>query len=231
MGGNVLSGGSFGRQEFKSIAGRLDVKGQNSNVDADKIGDGARIETTFGSISLKEVGGDATLVLCNGRASAKGIKGNVDVKNEFGNTDVEKVTGNCRIKTCNGSVDMEEINGSVEVENTFGPIKLADVGGSVTAECTNGNIKASGLAYSAGEKKKGNTITLTSTFGLIEISLPDPPSCKLEANATFGTIKSAFALDGVKKGMSSQKCRCTLGEGLAEIKLTSSNGGIKIKKD
>jgi len=229
--GNVRSGGSFGRQEFKSIAGGLHVKGQNSNVDAEKIGDGAVIEASFGSVKLDDVGGDATLILCNGRASAEGIKGNVDVKNEFGNTDVKKVTGNCRVRTCNGGVDVEEIKGSVDVENTFGPVKIKHVGGSIIAECTNGNIKASGLAYGSGEKQKANTFTLKTTFGLIEIALPTPPSCTLEANAAFGTIKSDFSLGGVEKGMTSQKCKCTLGEGLAEIKLTSSNGGIKIKKD
>lgn len=153
------------------------------------------------------------------------------MKNQFGNTDVEKVTGNCVIKTCNGGVDVKEIKGSVEVENTFGPVKINHVGGSVIAECTNGNIKASGLAYGSGEKQKANTFTLTSTFGLIEITLPHPPSFKLEASASFGTIKSDFSLGGVEKGLSSQKCTCTLGDGLAEIKLTSSNGGIKIKKD
>ncbi len=229
--GSVRSGGSFGKQDFENIGGSLEVSGENSPVEAEKIGGPAEIETTFGSVTLKGAGGGATLALCNGTARVSGIRGDVDIKNEFGSTDVKEVSGNCRIRTCNGGVDVEAIKGNLDVENAFGSVNAAGVGGSISAETSNGNIKASGLSYSSGEKGKGNGFTLESTFGLIEIALPDPPSFKLTASTTFGSIKSDFDLGHINKGMSSQKAKCVLGKGLAEIKLTTSNGGIKIKKD
>jgi hypothetical protein len=98
-------------------------------------------------------------------------------------------------------------------------------------EADNCNIKASGLKYRRGEAGKGNRFELTSDFGLIELTLPAPPSFRLDASTDFGTITSDFQLSGVKKGLTAEECRCQLGDGLAEIVLEASHGNITIKQE
>ncbi len=76
-----------------------------------------------------------------------------------------------------------------------------------------------------------NSIDLSSSLGLIEITLPDPSSCQLSANTSFGSIESDFELVKVSGGLGGTTASGKLGKGQAKIVLNASNGSIRIKKE
>lgn len=233
VGGSVTTDVAFGDQSFDQIGGFLRVTGKNSEVRAEDIRGPVTVATAFGRVSLKRAAQSARLELKNGGCKAEQVGGDIDVENQFGDITLKAIGGSCRVVNKNGSVSLSGIAKDCAVDNSFGPIRLKGVAGNLEVECRNGNLKAGGLAYShwvEGEELP-NRITLSVTMGSVEISLPKPPSFRLDASTTFGKIESDFEIHQHNRRLTSESCKAHLGDGKAEIVIRSSNGSVRIKDD
>jgi DUF4097 and DUF4098 domain-containing protein YvlB len=125
------------------------------------------------------------------------------------------------IVNVNGRIDISGLRQGVAVTNVNGPVTLEDVEGSTTVLLTNGNITAS-LAIDGEE-----TIDLLTVNGGIDLSIPMATSATLSAILVNGSISvSNLTLFDVSSTQTS--LTATLGDGLGEVVLRTTNGGIAV---
>jgi hypothetical protein len=183
-----------------------------------------------------------------GNTEVKGLHGPVRVRSSAGDVDVRDVVGpvqltvslgSTAVRSCRGPLEVtgstsditiEDVRGDLEVKSALGHVNIAGVSGDLLVQSSNGNIALRDFAYSNKENKAGNRIELGSSLGLIEITLPDPPSCELSASTSFGSIESDFDLDRVTSSQGAETASARLGKALARIDLNASHGSIRIKK-
>lgn len=130
-------------------------------------------------------------------------------------TDVE-------VDTVNGKVVIRGLEGAVDADTTNGAIEVDDVRGSVDAGTTNGSIRVALQAV-----RDGRSMRFSTTNGAIRLSLPRSARVSLDASTTNGGID----LDDLPADVRSQSrrhLRADLNGGGPEIRLTTTNGGIKI---
>lgn len=130
-------------------------------------------------------------------------------------TDVE-------VDTVNGKVRVAGVSGRVEASTTNGGIEMVDLRGSVSAGTTNGGIEVALSRVDAGRDMRFST-----TNGGITLHLPRDVRASIDADTTNGGID----LDGIEADVhrrSRRSLEADLNGGGAEIRLTTTNGGIHI---
>lgn len=130
-------------------------------------------------------------------------------------TDVE-------VDTVNGKVRITGVAGRVEANTTNGGIEMADLRGSVQAGTTNG-----GIDVELTEVADGRDMRLSTTNGGISLRLPRDVRASVDADTTNGGID----IDGLRADVRSRGRRhvdADLNGGGPEIRLTTTNGGIRI---
>lgn len=130
-------------------------------------------------------------------------------------TDVE-------VDTVNGKVRIEGVAGRVEANTTNGGIEMADLRGSVHAGTTNG-----GIDVELTEVADGRDMRLSTTNGGISLRLPQDVRASVDADTTNGGID----IEGLRADVRSRGRRhvdADLNGGGPEIRLTTTNGGIRI---
>lgn len=227
--GSIKTRGSFGQHAYENVRGSLDVEGRSTPIRARSVDGAVIIESGSGNVELRDCRGAVDLQVESGQVDAHTLAGPVAIETRFGNARLQAVTGDCRITMQSGTLELRGIGGSVTAKARFGGVRGADIGGDVDISTESGNIRLEGLHYRHPIQDRGTRIRCRATFGTIELTLPTPPSFRLDATTTFGTIKSDFPLEGRTRQLSSEGCRCTLGPGLAEITLETQSGAIRIK--
>jgi hypothetical protein len=130
---------------------------------------------------------------------------------------ISSVNGRIMIEDVNGDIEASTVNGTTQVKGAAGDLKLSTVNGRVTAELT-----------SLGH---GQAVSLNGVNGEIEAILPADANAEVTANTVNGSITSEFpALVVQKEFPVSKKLKGTLGSGSASVKISTVNGGIRIRK-
>lgn len=130
-------------------------------------------------------------------------------------TDVE-------VDTVNGKIYVRGVAGEVEADTTNGGIEVVDVRGSVDAGTTNGGIHVALAAVDDGRSMRFST-----TNGAIRLTLPRSARVSLDASTTNGGI-DLDDLPADIRSHSRRHLRAEVNGGGPEIRLTTTNGGIKI---
>lgn len=172
-------------------------------------------------------------------ASAREILGNVDVtvggkisaegpksKNEEGwsvsyrimvprSTDLDLVS-------TNGGITIDGINGELRFQTTNGGIHLTDIGGDVEGKTTNGGVH---IALT-GDTWSGKGMAVQTTNGGVKVSIPSGYSAHLETATTNGGLNVGFPV--TVQGKIDRKLSVDLGNGGPTLKITTTNGGVRI---
>lgn len=130
-------------------------------------------------------------------------------------TDVE-------VDTVNGKIVISGVEGEVEADTTNGGVEVEDVSGAVDVSTTNGSIRVA-----LREVDEDRSMRFSTTNGGIQLRLPDDARVSLDASTTNGGID----LDDLEADIRSQSrrhLRAEVNGGGPEIRLTTTNGGIKI---
>lgn len=130
-----------------------------------------------------------------------------------------------------------------KIETVSGSITLANIGGSVTAKTVNGDIDAHGLRDEAAFTNVNGSITATfdvilprqdisaeTVNGSIEIRIPDQAGARISASTVNGSITNDFGLPVSSEKWAGHELEGTIGDGAARIRLSTVNGGIKIRQ-
>ncbi len=151
-------------------------------------------------------------------------------QNDTGDNDVE-VTFEVKVPagvdfaaaTVNGDVTAQDLPADAELTTVNGDVDV-EAGGVAHGTTVNGSIKA--LLGRADWKDR---VDFTTVNGSINVTLPASASADLEATTVNGSIDSDFPVT-IRGRMQPQSVRGRIGDGGRDLKLTTVNGGITIRK-
>lgn len=146
-----------------------------------------------------------------------------------------------RVSTSNGEIRISEIDGGARVTTSNGPIRVTNLNGRLEATTSNGRIEASGLGEEAILRTSNGAIDLTfanfrgkpieasTSNGAITVRLAGRVNADLRATTSNGRVSSDYDVT-TRGSLEKNRLEGRIGEGGAPIRLSSSNGAIRIVK-
>jgi DUF4097 and DUF4098 domain-containing protein YvlB len=123
----------------------------------------------------------------------------------------------------NGSIEIDGATSEVIAHTTNGRIEARSSGGPVRASTTNGDVYVRTGALDTHDTE------YRTTNGSITVELPATTNADLEMHTTNGSISSDFPV--MMEGTFSRRdMRGTLGKGGPRIRLSTTNGSIRLRK-
>ena len=132
------------------------------------------------------------------------------------------------------ALDLGSVNGGVSVRGTTaevsartvnGGITLREVSGTVRGNTTNGGIDVT----LDGTRWRGESLELGTTNGGITLRVPSGFNARLVASTVHGEIDTDFPL--TIQGRVGRRVEGTLGSGGPTVRLSTTNGGIRLLRD
>lgn len=160
----------------------------------------------------------------NGEIHLNGTKGPSYAKTTNGKIKIEDVIGDVQARTTNGQVEIKNADGFVNVKTTNGKIIVRESKGIEKLLTTNGSIEAE-----IKEVKEGGA-EIRTTNGSIKLGLAESIDAVLELNATNGGIDINDIAVEIVSQHKNKYLKGKTGKGGAEIKASTTNGSIKVRR-
>lgn len=125
----------------------------------------------------------------------------------------------------NGGVSITGVHGNVRFDTTNGGVRLTDLAGRVSGSTRNGGLTVN----LGGSRWEGDGIDVETSNGGVTLAIPDGYNAALDAGTTNGGLRVDFpvtvqgTLTGRRNTLST-----TLGSGGPEVRVRTTNGGVKI---
>jgi DUF4097 and DUF4098 domain-containing protein YvlB len=131
-----------------------------------------------------------------------------------------------KLASHNGGVSISDIKGRIQAESHNGGLQLTRIAGDVAAETHNGGIQAN----LEGNSWDGRQLALSTHNGGIMLSLPSSYSARFETQSNRGRLDSDFPVN-VRGRIDDSNLDFTLGAGGPTIKVSTHNGGIRLRRN
>ena len=199
------------------VRARVDVWAEN-DAEARTLSSQVIVETTGGQI--RATGPDSTaLSLTNDRLNdRRGWSVGFEIFAPW-NTNLKAVSHN-------GGIQVSDMRGSIEVQTHNGGLKLVRVAGDVTGETHNGGIQVD----LEGNTFDGRQLSLSTYNGGVTVSAPASYSASIETKAKRGGLQSDFPVT-VRGRIDEGATNFNIGSGGPPIKISTNNGGIRLKRN
>lgn len=149
------------------------------------------------------------------RVGAHSVNGAVSVRDVGAEVRANTVNGGVEVRNAAGRVRANSVNGGVEVNTSMGP---------VTAETVNGDVEASMTALQGDDGMSFKTVN-----GSINIRVPSSLDANFRFDTVHGGIDSDFPLT-ITGRFGPRHARGTIGNGGRDIRASSVNGSIELRK-
>jgi hypothetical protein len=127
-------------------------------------------------------------------------------------------------KAHNGGIKISDLRGNIEFETMNGGVTLTRLGGEVHGRTTNGGL----TVELAGDRWDGSGMDVTTTNGGVKLDVPSNYSAHFETATVNGGMKVHFPV--TVQGRLTKEMSFDVGQGGPTIKVTTTNGGVKITK-
>lgn len=174
------------------------------------------IRTSNGSVNINGMDAKCIVRTSNDTVTTTNINGSVNVTTSNGKTTLQNITGSVTVRDSNGGIDASTIRGSVNFQTSNSAINLNTVNGSAMVHTSNGAIMASSVI--------NGTWILKTSNAHISLSVPKNTNASIFATTSNGSIRGR--VHWISK--SSNTATCTLGSGLNQVQLETSNGSISV---
>jgi DUF4097 and DUF4098 domain-containing protein YvlB len=204
-----------------------------------------RAESGSGNVEVKGAAGDCALLTAFGDVKVSGVRAeSVRARTSSGTVHIEDVHAKrIEVHTSFGDVRVEGVRGDLDVETGSGDVVLVGfTQGSCDLETGFGNIDARGSFLDLTAKTSSGRVgvlaepgsaigrpwSLQSSFGDVEVRVPQGFDCDVFAETSFGCVTSDVAVR--REGQpSDQRVRGALGDGGGRLTLRTSSGDIRIR--
>lgn len=153
-------------------AGTLYAEGRLGTVDLTLNGGEARVDEAA-HLDLRVSAGSVVV----GRAT-----GPTNVKASAGSVRIGELVGDGTIRASNGTTDVGSVTGSLDVVGAHAEIAVGRVRGAVTVRSANAGIRVAEL--------ESGSVTLTTSYGAIEVGVPEGVAAWLDVAAEHGTFRN-----------------------------------------
>lgn len=177
-------------------------------------------EGRLGSVEIALSAGDARIDEAE-RISVKASAGTVtvgrvtealSVRASAGAVRVAELTGEGSIHTSAGTTTVGRVDGTLAVSGSHGDISVGSVRGTVTAKSASSGIRV--------ERMESGTARLATSYGSIEVGVPEGTAAWLDVGAQHGTVRNRLDAAGGPQD----------GEDTAEIHASTGYGDIVIRR-
>jgi DUF4097 and DUF4098 domain-containing protein YvlB len=211
-----------GRVSVSNLNGPVTISAWDKNevqLDAIKVGDSkarldeAKIEVTAGSSAIDIRTHYPSDTMNNYHGATVGYTLHVPRRAKL--YKIELVNGQIVIDGVQGGIHASSVNGAVEARNSMGEMNLHSVNGRVVAEL----------------QSPGRLVDLGTVNGQVALRLPSNASAEIDASTVHGNISNEFNIP-VNRGRFApgSEMKARLGNGEAQMKLSTVNGGIEIQR-
>lgn len=186
-----------------------------------------RIINSNGSLTIEGTRGTARLRTSNGRITITGVTGNVEAGTSNGSVHLADCRGSAVLRTSNGSIRASGVRDRFEATTSNGSIKAGITGGSsdepIEVRTSNGSI-----TLTLREQPATDIIATTSNAS-ITVRAPESLAARVKLSTSNGSVKTDFQVlvSGTQK---KTRLNGTINGGGPLVKLTSSNGNIRLLK-
>ena len=126
-------------------------------------------------------------------------------------------------RTTNGNVQGHNLASVVEASTTNGNVDVS------TSEWASASTTNGGIHVSIGNAKWSGELKERSTNGSVDVTLPASAEFTLDAATTNGGIHTDFPIT-VQGSFNSKRLSGTVGAGGRDLRVSTTNGGIKLTK-
>ena len=172
----------------------------------------------------RDLGGSVRIVLDGTRIGAEGPK---TTNREHWSVSFElrvPRTSDLWVRSQNGGIHVTDVDGDMDLGTVNGGLTLNGLSGDVRAETTNGGVD---IALE-GRRWQGAGLTVRTVNGGVDLSIPERYSAELETGTVNGGLDFDFPI--TVRGRLNRRVNATLGEGGPPIRVTTTNGGVSVRR-
>jgi hypothetical protein len=215
---------TFGHVIVSDAKSDVTVQNQNGEITVNGADGIATLHTTFAGINFTRVGKTLAVHATNSSIRGDSVGDSAAVETTFGNVDIRGIKGGARVTAANSGIRLAGVGGEVYARTTFAPVTVRDAAGPVTVEAQN-----SAVTVDARAGQRCQPISLRTTFGPIQVTVPQNVGYNLTAHTTFGRIQtSATSQVSVSGNIDPGSLVGKIGGGGCDLRLNGQNGNIEI---
>ena len=148
---------------------------------------------------------------------------NMDIHSSNGDISARQVAGAVTLGTSNGNIEATGGDGDYDLRSSNGNVTVAAGRGEFSLHTSNGNIRF------AGDPEEGTENRLRTSNGNIKAQLAgESPSVRVSASTSNGGVRLERSV-AVSELKGRNRLEGVIGDGAAEMTLTTSNGTITIE--
>lgn len=171
-------------------------------------------EGPLGAVDVQVTAGDARvdaadrldLCLSAGSAVVGRVAGATSVKASAGSVRIAEIAGDGTVRASNGPTVVGSVTGTLQVTGAHAEISVGRVAGTLTATAASAGIRV--------ERVESGTVTLTTSYGSIEIGVPEGTAAWLDVSSEHGTARNQLLpTDGPVDDQATAKVHASTGYG------------------
>lgn len=153
-------------------AGSLYAEGRLGNVDLNLNGGDARVDEAA-RLDLKVSAGSVIV----GRAT-----GATAVKASAGSVRITEFSGEGTVRASNGTTTVGSVTGTLDIVGAHAEIAVGRVHGTLSVKSAHAGIRV--------ERVESGSVTLTTSYGSIEVDVPEGTAAWLDVASEHGTVRN-----------------------------------------
>lgn len=134
-------------------------------------------------------------------------------------------TTDLTLKASNGGISLSDLRGNLQFETTNGGLSLQRIAGEVHGSTVNGGVHIE----LTGSTWEGNQLQVTTQNGGVILAVPENYSAHLQTETVNGSMQSDFPVTG-PGDRRQRSLDWNLGAGGPLVRVTTTNGGVKLKR-
>ncbi|MDX1530929.1 MAG: DUF4097 family beta strand repeat-containing protein [Rhodothermales bacterium] len=128
------------------------------------------------------------------------------------------------LATRNGGIAIDGVTGEVRFRAMNGGVSLVGLGGDVQGRTTNGGLHV----VLTGDAWEGRGLDVETVNGGVDVTVPEGYSADFETGTVNGRLRVGFPV--TVEGDVGRRITTTLGQGGAPVRVTTTNGGVRIDR-
>lgn len=182
-----------------------DLSGRTGTLFAEGRLGAVDVHVTAGDARVDEAG-RLDLTLSAGSAVVGRSSGTTSVKASAGSVRIAELTGDGTVRASNGPTVVGSVTGSLHVTGAHAEITVGRVRGTLTATAASAGIRV--------ERVEQGAVTLTTSYGTIEVGVPEGTAAWLDLSSEHGTARNQLLpTDGPSGDQPTAEIRASTGYG------------------
>jgi len=229
-GRTVVAESDYGRVHILDVeATEAKARSSSGNVKLEKVrGERCRASSAYGNVELIDVEGEVEAKLASGSVRLANWNGDrASLSTDYGSVRVERASGSVEAKTSSGEVRVLEFEGSLLAHSSYGSVDVEGKLSSLRAHTSSGRVSARALPGS----RATDTWKLSSSYGNVELVLPQDFACRLDARTDYGDVDIDFPV-AVQPGRHEKGVvQGDVNGGGSTVELRCSSGDVRVEKE